>query len=64
MTVAKKPTDSAPEVALEDNLPLIIAQWHAGMDLSIKQLEVLHRAMQESTVDQMIRSYEFVGRVA
>lgn len=59
---AHQPLSPAP--AEDEDLPAVIALWHAGQELSIKQLETLHRAMSETTVEQMIRSYEFVGRVA
>lgn len=62
-TLHRVMSESAEAAEIGD-LRAIIALWHAGQELSIKQLETLHRAMSETTVEQMIRSYEFVGRVA
>ncbi|KQV27872.1 hypothetical protein ASC97_05785 [Rhizobium sp. Root1203] len=57
--------DALTRCAADEGDPAsIIELWHAGIDLSVRQLEVLHEIMLGNRVDLISRSYEFVGRAA
>lgn len=62
--MANDPITEASEAADMGDAASIIELWHAGIDLSVKQLEILHELMLGNRVDLMSQSYEFIGSAA
>lgn len=58
------PDSVTREAAEMGDVASIIELWHAGINLSVVQLEILHELMLGNRVDLMSQSYEFIGSAA